>query len=96
MRDTIERIIADVDHATKIPLLPDVLILQEIKNHADEDFRNWLSDRKNSRKLALRLEACGYVAAPNKDQKDGRWKVGGKSVRLYAKTAFLPRAHPRG
>ena len=62
--------------------------MQEIKNHADEDFRNWLSDRKNSRKLALRLEACGYVAAPNKDQKDGRWKVGGKSVRLYAKTSL--------
>ena len=32
MRDTIERIINDVDHATKAPLLPDVLILEEIKS----------------------------------------------------------------
>src|SRR5262249_6089712 len=42
------------------------------------EFAEWLGDRKNSRKIPHRMEACGYEPMRNDGAKDGMWKIGGK------------------
>jgi hypothetical protein len=50
-----------------------------------EDFRNWLSDRKNRRVIPHRFEACEYVPIRNPDRKTGVWVVNGERQVVYAK-----------
>ena len=65
---------------------PEVTTLQHIKDKATADFALWLGDRRNSRRIPHRLEGCGYVAVPNEAQKtDGRWKIHGQNVAVYAR-----------
>jgi hypothetical protein len=64
---------------------PDALSTANVIAHASETFAEWLRDRKNSRKVPHRLEACGYVRVRNSDAQDGLWKVGGKRQAIYAK-----------
>src|SRR5262249_53199364 len=53
---------------------------------ASRDFVSWLGDRRNSRKIPHRFEACGYVVVRNPAAKrDGLWRVGGKPQAVYAK-----------
>ena len=71
---------------------PTATTLQQIKGKASADFLLWLSDRKNSRRVSHRLESCGYVAVPNDGQKtDGRWKIGGNNIVVYAKNTLSVR-----
>ena len=77
---------AEMDDALEALNRPDVTTLQLVKDMAAPDFDVWLGDRKNSRRIPHRLEACGYVAVPNEGQKDGRWKIKGKNVTVYART----------
>ena len=70
---------------------PDVTTLQHVKDTADPEFRVWLGDRKNSKRISHRLETCGYVAVPSGRQKDGRWKIKGKNVILYARNSLSVR-----
>lgn len=66
---------------------PDALTIMDIIDACyGDDFANWLKDRKNSRQIPYRMEAAGYVAVRNQRQKDGRWKVSGKNVVIYAKS----------
>ena len=64
---------------------------------------DFLTDRKNSRRIPHRLEACGYVPVRNPDAKDGLWKILGRRQVVYAKdtlgsrerlAAVLPLASP--
>src|SRR5262245_50736300 len=64
---------------------PDVLTIPKIIAKADQDFANWLSDRRNSRQIPHRLESCGYVAVQNPHADDGLWKIGSKRMRVYGK-----------
>lgn len=64
---------------------PDATTLSEIARKADHAFADWLSDRRNSRKVPHRLEAAGYVRVRNEAQTDGRWKVDGRNVAVYAR-----------
>lgn len=48
-------------------------------------FKEWLLDRRNSRRIPHRLEECGYAAVRNESTTDGRWKVDGKNVVIYAR-----------
>lgn len=58
---------------------------------ADENFRLFLTDRRNSRKIPHRLEQCGYVAVRNTAATDGLFKVGGKRCAIYARHDLTPR-----
>jgi hypothetical protein len=50
-----------------------------------EDFKNWLSDRKNRRVIPHRFEACEYMPVRNPDRKTGIWVINGERQVVYAK-----------
>lgn len=64
---------------------PTAITLEQVAYKADEDFRLWLRDRKNARKIPHRMEAAGYVPVRNTSTSDGRWKVNGKNQVIYAR-----------
>jgi len=47
----------------------------------------WLQDRRNSRTIPHRMEACGYVPVRNDaDKRDGQWKINGTRQTVYGKS----------
>ncbi|HWX35428.1 MAG TPA: hypothetical protein VNZ53_49400 [Steroidobacteraceae bacterium] len=70
---------------------PLTVTLHQLAAQALEPFADWLLDRRNSRLIPHRLEACGYAPVRNDGAKDGHWKVDGKRQVIYAKTAMPPR-----
>jgi hypothetical protein len=64
---------------------PDVTTLRGIASVAADEFKAWLGDRRNSRKVPHRLEECGYVPVRNPSAQDGLWKVGHKRAVIYAR-----------
>lgn len=71
---------------------PDATTIARIANATkDQDFRLFLIDRRNSRKIPHRLEQCGYVAVRNSAATDGLFKVGGKRCAIYARHDLSPR-----
>ncbi|WP_051697510.1 bifunctional DNA primase/polymerase [Erythrobacter litoralis] len=64
---------------------PDAVTIAAIADAAEPAFREYLIDRRNSRKIPHRLEECGYVAVRNPHAKDGLWKVSGKRCAIYAR-----------
>jgi hypothetical protein len=62
----------------------DVLTIGMLASYASDSFRTWLTDRKNSRQIPHRMEAAGYASVRNDSQGDGRWKVSGQNVVIYA------------
>jgi hypothetical protein len=58
---------------------------------ADEDFRLFLTDRRNSRKIPHRLEQCGYAPVRNDGAADGLFKVNRKRCVVYARHDLTPR-----
>lgn len=70
---------------------PDALTVDDIAFSSSDDFRLWLKDRRNSRTIPHRLATAGYVPVRNDGQSDGRWKINGKNVVVYAKSSLTPR-----
>lgn len=64
---------------------PPAVTLRAITDKASTDFAAWLSDRRNARQIPHRMESAGYVAVRNDSAQDGRWKVAGRRVPIYAK-----------
>jgi hypothetical protein len=65
---------------------PDAVTLSQIETRAAEDFKYWLKDRRNRRKIPHRMEECSYVPVRNPtDKRDGLWVTGGKRQTVYAK-----------
>jgi hypothetical protein len=65
---------------------PKAVTLAQIKNSTNStEFREWLADRRNSRKISPRMEACGYRPVRNDSAKDGQWKIGDRRQVIYAK-----------
>jgi hypothetical protein len=77
----------DAEMADAIDALgnPKALTIAKVIFEASEDFGKWLSDRKNSRQIPHRFEACGYVRVRNQSAKDGHWIICGKRQAVYAK-----------
>jgi hypothetical protein len=65
---------------------PDALTLSMLMPRVAHGFGEWLRDRKNTRKIKHRFEACDYVAVRNPDDKrDGLWVTLGKRQTVYAR-----------
>lgn len=60
-------------------------LLNGAANLQSYDFKTWMEDRKNARKLSHRLEAAGYVPVRNPDQSDGRWRRGSSSITIWGR-----------
>lgn len=67
---------------------PDAVIVDQVREQADTGFKEWLDDRKNSKAVARRFASCGYVAVPNPDNAEGRWKIYFRGRTIYAKQAL--------
>jgi hypothetical protein len=48
-------------------------------------FAEYLMDRKNSRRIPHRFEACGYTPVRNPDAEDGLWRVNSRRQVIYAR-----------
>jgi Family of unknown function (DUF5906) len=64
---------------------PAAVALPQIMSKATGAAAEWLLDRRNRRAIPHRMERAGYVAVRNPTTKDGRWKVQGANVVVYAK-----------
>ncbi len=64
---------------------PKVLTLARIQAEATGPFRDWITDRKNSRLIPHRLDECGYTAVRNDGPKDGLWVLNHKRQVIYAR-----------
>jgi hypothetical protein len=71
--------------------LPSVVTIEQVADRATPSFRDWLTDRRNSRQMPHRFEECGYVAVRNTNAKDGLWKIHGRRQVVYGKTELSPR-----
>jgi hypothetical protein len=70
---------------------PNATTLAAVQAKADEDFEEWLKDRRNRRQVPNRFEQCGYVPVRNDVADDGLWKIKGKRQVVYAKTTLALR-----
>lgn len=71
---------------------PPAVTLKQIIDHTpDGDFKNWLKDRRHARQIPHRLESCNYVPVRNDGNKEGRWKIAGAGVVIYAKRELSKR-----
>jgi hypothetical protein len=82
---------ADLRDALEALGSPEVTTLDHIADKASADFALWLRDKRNSARIPHRLEECGYVRVRNEATTDGRWKVRGKNVVLYARAELSER-----
>jgi hypothetical protein len=70
---------------------PRAVTLKQILDHTpDGDFKTWLLDRRHRRQIPHRLESCNYVPVRNDGNKEGRWKIDGTGVAIYAKREVVP------
>ena len=71
---------------------PPAVTIERISDKADTSgnvgFKEWLTDRKNRRKLPHRLESAGYVPVRNGTADDGLWKIGKRRQVVYAKSTM--------
>jgi hypothetical protein len=64
---------------------PDAVTIEQVKSRAEISLLEYLREKRNSRNVSKRFEACGYVAADNPDAKDRLWRIAGKRQVVYAK-----------
>jgi Family of unknown function (DUF5906) len=62
-----------------------VTITAVILASKQSDFIDYLKDRKNSRKIPHRFEACGYTQVRNPDAEDGLWRLKGRRQAIYGR-----------
>jgi len=70
---------------------PRSLTLADLIYYAHDDFREWLRDRRNRRRVGHRLEAAGYEPVRNPDATSGLWVVEGRRQVVYAQSALSVR-----
>ena len=65
---------------------PDVVTIQMVRDATKSPgFAAYLDDRRNSRRIPHRFEACGYMPVRNPDAEDGLWRLRGRRQVVYAK-----------
>jgi hypothetical protein len=82
---------AELADAIEVLRSPAALTLEQVASRANGAFLEWLRDRKNTRRIPHRLEACGYVAVRNDGAKDGLFKIAGRRQVIYAKAELSMR-----
>jgi len=83
---------ADMTDALEKLEYPDAVTIDMVCRVADTDFSSWLKDKGNRRRIPFRFLTAGYVQAYCSSTKDGRWRVHGKKVKIYAKTELDKRS----
>jgi Family of unknown function (DUF5906) len=71
------------------PAWPDaVTIADVVAATSQSDFIDYLKDRKNSRKIPHRFEACGYTPVRNPGADDGMWAIKGRRQAIYVRSSL--------
>ena len=65
-----------------------VTIADIVAVSSQSDFIDYLKDRKNSRRIPHRFEACGYTPVRNPDAEDGLWRDQGRRQVIYARSSI--------
>jgi Family of unknown function (DUF5906) len=65
-----------------------VTIADVIAAASQSDFIDYLKDRRNSRKIPHRFEACGYTPVRNPHAEDGMWAIRGRRQVIYARCSL--------
>jgi hypothetical protein len=73
---------------TKQEPWPVAVTIADITAAADDDFADYLKDRRNSRKLPHRFEACGYIPVRNPDADDGLWAIKRRRQVIYVRASL--------
>ena len=83
----------DADMADVLDALgnPKTLTLFDVMLNADEPFKSWLQDRRNSRQIGHRMVEAGYEPVRNSAAKDGLWVIEGKRQAIYARSNLTVR-----
>jgi hypothetical protein len=63
-----------------------VTIADIVAGASQSDFIDYLKDRRNSRKIPYRFEACGYTPVRNPGAEDGLWAIKGRRQVIYARS----------
>jgi hypothetical protein len=78
---------AEIDDAIERMGRPVALTIDNIvAEEADSDLARWLVDRKSRRVIPHRMEACGYTAVRNPDNKQGLWRIDGRKQVIYVRS----------
>ena len=65
---------------------PVVTTLDQVARHTtDNDFSDWLRERKNRRQIPHRFDQCGYSPVRNDAATDGQWKIGSRRHTVYGR-----------
>jgi Family of unknown function (DUF5906) len=68
-----------------LPAWPDAVTVADVVGATSQaDFIDYLKDRRNSRKIPHRFEACGYTPVRNPGAEDGMWAIRGRRQAIYA------------
>jgi hypothetical protein len=70
---------------------PNAVTVASVALYAADAFKDFLLDRRNSRRIPHRFEECGYVQVRNSNAQDGLYKVSGKRCVIYAKKVLSRR-----
>jgi len=65
---------------------PNALTLDDIWDATDDEFANWIRERKNARRVGLRLSDVGYQRVRNPDAESGLWRYRGKRQAIYVRS----------
>ena len=72
---------------------PDALTIHDVSMASTQvDFVEYLKDRRNSRRIPHRFEACGYTPVRNPDAEDGLWRLRARRQVIYARNTLDHRA----
>jgi hypothetical protein len=69
---------------------PDAITLNDVTAHAEDEFQEWLMDRKNRRIIPHRFEKCNYIPVRSESD-DGLWVIQKKRQVVYARKDLLLR-----
>jgi hypothetical protein len=66
---------------------PTVVTLERLVSAVsnNDDFRNWLKDRRNRRQIPFRFEQVGYMPVRNDAANDGLWKINFRRQAVYGR-----------
>ncbi|MCG2644292.1 MULTISPECIES: primase-helicase family protein [Bradyrhizobium] len=65
---------------------PDAVTLEDVAQATNQaSFAEYLRERRNSRRIPHRFEACGYSQIRNPDAEDGLWRVNGRRQVIYGR-----------
>jgi hypothetical protein len=66
---------------------PNAVTLAMITARAEGSFRDWLTDRRNSKQISHRMTAAHYAKVPSQTS-DKLWVIRGKRQAVYAKVSL--------